>query len=208
MKVTCLACGETAQMRVGLTGGIGSGKSEVARIFEDLGAFIIDTDVLAREAVAPHSDGLMAIAHVWPQVIREGNLDRMALGEIVFHDPAERERLNSIIHPFIRRLAQEKEKHAKPGQLVVHVVPLLFETGYNELVDKTILIVAPEEDRISRVVQRDRIDEMHVRARMAAQIHPDDARKLADYVIENDGNLGHLRERTRATFDALMKVSC
>ena len=190
-------------MRVGLTGGIGAGKSEVARILEEMGAFVIDTDVLARDAVAPHSDGLMAIARVWPQVIHNGALDRVALAEIVFHDPLARERLNSIVHPFVRRLAQEKEKHARAGQLIVHVVPLLFETGYGELVDKSILVIAPEADRIARVVMRDRIDEAHVRVRMAAQMDPEDARKLADYVIENDGNLAHLRERTRIVYVGL-----
>ncbi len=190
-------------MRIGLTGGIGSGKSEVARILEELGAFIVDTDVLAREAVAPHSDGLMAVARVWPHVIRNGQLDRPALAEVIFHDPLARERLNSIVHPFIRRLAQEREKHAKPGQLIVHVVPLLFETGYGDLVAKSILVVAPDEDRIRRVMLRDRIDELHVRARMAAQIDPADARKRADFVVENDGNLAHLRERVRSVYDAL-----
>ncbi len=191
-------------MRVGLTGGIGAGKSEVARIFEELGAFIIDTDVLAREAVAPHSDGLMAIARAWPGVVRDGALDRTALAEIVFSDPQARERLNSIVHPFVRRLAQEREKHAHPGQLIVHVVPLLFETGYRELVDKSILVVSPLDERIARVIQRDRVDEPHIRARIAVQIQPEDARKLADYVIENDGNLGHLRERTTAVYRELV----
>lgn len=190
-------------MRVGLTGGIGSGKSEVARIFEELGAFIIDTDVLAREAVAPHSDGLMAIARVWPHVVKNGQLDRNALAEIVFHDPAARERLNSIVHPFVRRLAQEREKHAQPGQIIAHVVPLLFETGYGALVDKAVLVIAPLSDRIARVVQRDRVDEADVRARIDAQIAPEVARKMADYVIENDGNLAHLRERAQAIYAEL-----
>ncbi|MEO9169937.1 MAG: dephospho-CoA kinase [Candidatus Aquilonibacter sp.] len=193
-------------MRVGLTGGIGSGKSEVARIFRDLGAFIIDTDALARDAVAPHSDGLMAIARVWPQVILGGALDRTALAEIVFHDPLARERLNAIVHPFVRRLAQEREKHAKPGAPVVHVVPLLFETGYGELVDKSVVVIAPDEDRIARVVTRDRIDEAHVRIRMAAQINPQEARKRADYVIENDGNLVHLRKRAGEVYAQLLSL--
>lgn len=187
-------------MRVGLTGGIGSGKSEVARIFEELGAFIVDTDILAREAVAPNSDGLLAIARVWPAVVRSGQLDRNALAEIVFKNPDERERLNQIVHPFVRRLAQECEKHARPEQLIVHVVPLLFETGYLELVDTSVLVIAPESDRIARVMQRDRIDEAHVRARIAAQIDPEEARKRADIVIENDGNLGHLRQRVEAVY--------
>ncbi len=191
-------------MRVGLTGGIGSGKSEVARLFEELGAFIIDTDVLAREAVAPHSDGLMAIARAWPGVVRDGALDRTALAEIVFSDPQARERLNSIVHPFVRRLAQEREKHAHPGQVIVHVVPLLFETGYATLVDKSVLVVSPLDQRIARVMQRDHVDEAHVRARVVTQIDPEEARKLADHVIENDGNLAHLRESTTAVYQKLV----
>jgi dephospho-CoA kinase len=191
-------------MRVGLTGGIGSGKSEVARILEELGAFVIDTDELAREAVAPGSDGLMAIARRWPQVVRAGQLDRAALAQIVFADPRERERLNEIVHPFVRRLALEREKHARPGQLVVHVVPLLFETRYDVLVDASILVIAPEAERIARVVRRDRVDEGDVRARIAAQIDPEVAKSRADYVIENDANLVHLRERTRSVYEALL----
>lgn len=191
-------------MRVGLTGGIGSGKSEVAKILAELGALVIDTDVLAREAVAPHSDGLMAIARVWPGVIHSGALDRKALADIVFHDPSARERLNSIVHPFVRRLALESEKHAPPGQLIVHVVPLLFETGYADLVDKSIVVIAPDDARVARVLARDSVTESDVRARMAAQIEPSEARRRADYVIENDGDLDHLRARTTEIYDALI----
>jgi dephospho-CoA kinase len=190
-------------LRVGLTGGIGSGKSEVARIFEELGAYIVDTDQLAREAVAPNSDGLLAVAHAWPSAVRGGTLDRTALAEVVFSDPQARQRLNEIVHPFVRRLAIEREANAKDGQVVVHIVPLLFETGYVDLVDRTVVVIAPENERIARVVQRDHTDEAHVRARMAAQMDPEEARARADYVIENDGNLDHLRERTRGVFNAL-----
>lgn len=192
-------------MRVGLTGGIGSGKSEVARIFEDLGAFIIDTDVLAREAVAPYSDGLMQIARIWPQVVRNNALDRAALGEIVFSDADARARLNAIVHPHVRRLARERETFAKPGQMIVHVVPLLFETGYDRDIDKSVLVAAPNEQRIARIVARDHLDEAHVRARMAAQVAPDEARRRADIVIENDTTLAELRERSASAYDALMK---
>ncbi|MDQ6929470.1 MAG: dephospho-CoA kinase [Candidatus Eremiobacteraeota bacterium] len=189
--------------RVGLTGGIGSGKSEVARILESLGAFIIDTDFLAREAVAPNSDGLRAIAQAWPGVVRNGGLDRGALGEIIFTDPAARERLNAIVHPFVRQLAAEKERHAKDDQIVVHMVPLLFETGYADACDASIVVVSPDDQRIARVVRRDRLTQEQVRARMAAQIHPDDARARATYAIENDGDLAHLRDRTKAVFEKL-----
>jgi dephospho-CoA kinase len=190
-------------MRVGLTGGIGSGKSEVARILESLGAYIIDTDKLAREAVCPGSDALRHIARVWPSVVHQDRLDRAALAQIVFNDPGAREKLNSIVHPHVVRLADESERYAKPGQLVVHVVPLLFETGYDARMDASILVVAPQDERLRRVVTRDRLSEEQVRARMGSQIDPEQARTRATYVIENDGDLAHLRERTRTVYEAL-----
>ncbi len=196
-------CCEIPEVRVGLTGGIGSGKSAVAKILGELGAYVIDTDEVAREAVAPNSDALREIARIWPHAIRDGALDRAALAEIVFADAGARSRLNAIVHPHVRRLAFERESRAKPGALVVHVVPLLFETNYAALVDRSVLVVAPEEKRIERVVARDGLDEAHVRARIAAQIDPALARAKADYVVENDGDVAHLRERTRAVYDEL-----
>ncbi|MGA8534750.1 MAG: dephospho-CoA kinase [Candidatus Tumulicola sp.] len=190
-------------MRVGLTGGIGSGKTAVATFFEEFGAFVIDTDLLAREAVAPNSDGFLAITHDWPEAVRHGMLDRAALAEIVFSDPAARERLNAILHPHVRRLAIEREARARPGQLVVVVVPLLFETNYDAIVDRSVLVVASEATRIARIVARDQLDETRVQARMDAQIPVDMARARADFVIENDGDLGSLRERARRIYDRL-----
>jgi dephospho-CoA kinase len=190
-------------MRVGLTGGIGAGKSEVARILESLGAYIIDTDDLAREAVAPGSDALRQIARTWPDVVRDECLDRAALAQIVFRDPTARERLNGIVHPHVRRLADERERYAQPGQPIVHVVPLLFETGYDKRVDRSIVVVAPQSERIRRVVQRDRLTEEQVRARMGSQIDPEEAKVRATYCIENDGDLSHLREQTRAVYASL-----
>ncbi|MDQ2681396.1 MAG: dephospho-CoA kinase [Candidatus Eremiobacteraeota bacterium] len=189
--------------RVGLTGGIGSGKSEVARFLEELGAFIIDTDLLAREAVAPNSDGLRAIARKWPSVVRGNGLDRGALAEIVFSDPSAREILNQIVHPFVRRLAQQREVHARSDQLIVHVVPLLFETGYGDRVDASILVISPDDQRIARVVQRDRLSEAQVHARIGAQIDPIAARARATHIIENDGDLSHLRAGVERVYNAL-----
>ena len=129
-------------------------------IFAGLGAFVVDTDAIAREVVAPNSDGLMEIARVWPHTVRDGTLDRAALADIVFADASARERLNALLHPHIRRLALEREARAKPGQLIVHVVPLLFETGYDRLVDRSVLVArAARSERIARVVERDRLDE-------------------------------------------------
>jgi len=190
-------------MRVGLTGGLGAGKSEVARIFESLGAYIIETDVLARQAVAPNSDGLRAIARAWAAVVQGDSLNRAALAEIVFRDESARERLNAIVHPFVRQLALEREANAKPGQIVVHVVPLLFETDYAQQCDATVAVIAPDELRVRRVLERDRWSEDQISARMRAQIDPNDARRRATYVIENDGDLDYLRERTEAVFEAI-----
>ena len=103
-------------MRVGLTGGIGSGKSVAAEAFASLGAFVIDTDVLAREAVAPGGDAFMQIAREWPAVVRSGAVDRTALARIVFEDPAARLRLNAIVHPHVRRLALDREAATAPGR--------------------------------------------------------------------------------------------
>ncbi len=189
--------------RVGLTGGIGSGKSEVARFLEELGAFIIDTDLLAREAVAPKSDGLRAIARKWPSVVRGNGLDRGALAEIVFGDPTARESLNRIVHPFVRRLAAEREVHARADQLIVHVVPLLFETGYADRVDASIVVISPQHERIARVIQRDRLSDAQVHARIGAQIDPAEARLRATHVIENDGDLSHLRAGVERVYTAL-----
>jgi len=193
-------------MRVGLTGGIGSGKSTVAEIFTDLGAYVVDTDVIAREVVAPQSDGLLEVARLWPAVVRDGVLDRAALADIVFADAQARAELNAVLHPHIRRMALERESHAVGGQIIVHVVPLLFETGYDALVDRSVLVVAPLERRIARIVERDRTDEARVAARVTAQIDPEFARERADYVIENDEGLESLRARTKNIYEALASL--
>lgn len=195
-------------MRVGLTGGIGSGKSAVARLFSDWGAAIIDTDVLAREVVAPGSAGFAQIAHRWPAVVnRQGSLDRAALARIVFADPAARDALTGIIHPRVRERAAEREAAAQPGAIVVHVVPLLFESDYAKTCDKTVLVVAPQPVRIARVIERDALTPEAVEARMAAQIDPVRAAGFADYVIENDGDLGVLEQRARSVYAALQSQS-
>lgn len=192
-------------MRVGLTGGIGSGKSEVAKIFARLGAFVIDTDELARDAVAPGSAGLREIAALWPEVVRDGALDRAALAAIVFADDAQRERLNAIVHPEVRRLAAEREREAAPGQIVVQVIPLLFEVGLDAQMDANVVVVAPDAARLARVLARDGVDETHARARMAAQIAPGEARRRAGFVIENDADLATLRARTAAVYESLKR---
>ncbi|MEA2786378.1 MAG: dephospho-CoA kinase [Candidatus Eremiobacteraeota bacterium] len=193
-----------AKLRVGLTGGIGSGKSAVASSFAELGATVIDSDVLAREVVAPGSDGLREIRAFWPAAIgADGALDRPALAAIVFADDAARARLNAITHPLVRARAAALEL-AAPDGLVVHVVPLLFEGDFWRTCDKTVVVTAPSETRVARVVARDATDAAAVERRMAAQIDPAVARARADYVIENDGDLDALRRRAAQVHAALL----
>lgn len=194
-----------AKLRVGLTGGIGSGKSAVAAMFAVRGATIIDADVLAREVVAPGSEGLRAIAARWPQALAaDGTLDRAALAAIVFDDDAARAELNAITHPRVRARAAEIERDAPDG-LVVHVIPLLFEGDYWRSCDATVVVIAPPDVRVARVIARDTAERAAVEKRMAAQIDPEQARRRADYVIENDGDLDDLRERSNRVYDALVR---
>ena len=194
-----------AKLRVGLTGGIGSGKSAVAAAFAQRGATIIDADVLARVVVAPGSDGLAEIGANWPQAIRaDGALDRAALARIVFDDEAARERLNAITHPRVRERAAAMERDAPDG-IVVHVIPLLFEGDFWRSCEKTVVVIAPPEVRIARVIGRDSTERAAIERRIAAQIDPAIARTRADYVIENDGDLEELRERSGLVYDRLLR---
>ena len=194
-----------AKLRVGLTGGIGSGKSAVAALFAERGAAVIDADVLARDVVAPGSDGLREIRALWPAAVgADGALDRPALAAVVFADDAARARLNAITHPRVRARAAELER-AAPDGLVVHVVPLLFEGDFWRGCDKTVVVIAPDEARVARVVARDAAEPAAVERRMAAQIDPALARARADYVIENGGDLRELRERSAEVHAALLR---
>jgi dephospho-CoA kinase len=173
-------------------------------MWRERGALIIDADQLARDAVAPGTDGLRAIAARWPAVIApDGTLDRPALAHIVFNDPAQREALNAIVHPRVRALADAREAEAPEGSLAVHVIPLLFEGEYWRTCDATVAVIAPDAERVTRVVQRDGINAEGVLARMRAQIDPAAARSLATYVIENDADLATLRTRADAIYDRL-----
>ena len=192
-------------MRVGLTGGIGAGKSAVASIWGDRGASIIDADHLAREAVAPGSRALREVGIRWPQVIApDGTLDRLALARIVFADDDERATLNGIIHPRVRALARVREAESPPGALIVHVVPLLFESEYWRTMDANVVVIAPLEARIARVMERDGLDRESVLERMRAQIDPEEARRRATYAIDNDADFETLRARANAVYDKLV----
>jgi dephospho-CoA kinase len=175
----------------------------VAQLFSDWGALIIDADQLARDVVAPGTPGLDEVTKLWPQTVVGGALDRAALSRIVFDDAAARDRLNAIIHPRVRALAAAMDEGAPKGTIVVHVVPLLFEGDYWKMCNATVLVAAPVEQRIARVIARDGWTREAVEARMRAQIDPERARAMAHFVIENDRDLATLETRSRAVFDIL-----
>ncbi len=194
------------RLRVGLTGGIGAGKSEAAKAFAEFGALVIDADALAREAVARGSAGLEQIRGHWSEVVApDGTLDRVALARIVFHEPPALELLNGIIHPFVRARSLEREAAAARDQIVIHDVPLLFEAGFYQACDANVVVVAELETRVARLIARGGIDPSEIERRMRAQIDPDRARELADYTLSNDGTLGELRLAARDVFDDLLE---
>ena len=186
---------------IGLTGGIGSGKSAVARLFAARGVPVIDADELSREATRPGAPALAEIAALWPDVVgSDGVLDRRRLGAHVFGDPAARARLEAVLHPRIVALCNERARAlADAGhRLALYEAALLVETGrYGEL-DGLIVVDAPEDVRVARVVARDGLREADVRARIAAQLPMADKRRVATHIIENDGDLTTLGARVAA----------
>jgi dephospho-CoA kinase len=175
---------------IGLTGGIASGKSAVAEELRRRGAVIIDSDVLAREVVAPGSPGLAAVvARFGAGVVRpDGTLDRAALGRIVFADPVARADLEAIVHPAVRARAAELAAAAPPDALVVQMIPLLVETGQADAFDAVVVVDADPETQVARVMARDGLDRDAALARLAAQASRAERLAAADHVVANDGS--------------------
>ena len=179
---------------VGLTGGIGSGKSEVARRLAALGALVIDADALAREAVAPGSDGLaQVVAHFGAEVLApDGSLDRPALGRVVFADPEKLAALNAIVHPYVGRRSAQLMAAAPEDGVVVYDVPLLVENHLEGAYDVVVVVDASEATQLARLTGTRGMSEADARARMAAQATREQRRAVADVVIDNDGDLAAL----------------
>jgi len=190
-------------MRVlGLTGGIGSGKSMVAQIFARLGAVVIDADQLAREVVEPGQPALQEIATAFGRdvLLSDGRLDRSKLAGIIFADPAERARLDAITHPRIRaRMDQEiKARRSGPGVLIVDI-PLLYENARTHSVERVIVVWVDPQTQLRRIRRRDGLSAEAARQRIAAQMPLDAKRARADHVIDNSGS----REDTRRQVEAI-----
>jgi dephospho-CoA kinase len=187
-------------LRVGLTGGIGSGKSEVARRLAEHGAVLIDADVAARKVVEPGSPGLAQVAEAFgDEVLRpDGSLNRERLGGIVFGDPGLRAKLNAIVHPLVREWMQEAERaamRANGDAVVVHDVPLLAESRGPAGFDAVIVVDVPPDLQLERLVSRRGMPAEQARARMAAQAGREQRLAVADIVIDNSGSLDDLDRR-------------
>ncbi|BDO42133.1 dephospho-CoA kinase [Cellulomonas sp. NTE-D12] len=186
--------------RIGLTGGIAAGKSVAARRFIELGAVLIDADALAREVVAPGTLGLEQVVETFgPEVLAaDGSLDRAALAARVFADTEARRRLEALLHPQVRRLAAEREAAAAaidPDAVVVHDIPLLVETGQAETFGMVVVVHAPQEQRVSRLVDGRGMPEAEARARVAAQADDDARLAAADVVLDGTGTDDELRRQ-------------
>jgi len=194
-------------LQVGLTGGIGSGKSEVTRLLAAEGAVVVDSDVLAREAVAPGTPGLAAVVDEFGTGVLapDGSLDRSALGRLVFADPARRAALEAIVHPYVRRRSAEIAHAAPPGSVVVHDVPLLVEKDLQRLYDVVVVVDADEDTQVRRLVGLRAMSEADARARVAAQASRERRLAAADLVVANDGDLAALRDRVGTLWAELVR---
>ncbi|KPC93650.1 dephospho-CoA kinase [Streptomyces albus] len=195
-------------VKVGLTGGIGAGKSEVSRLLAEHGAVIVDADRIAREVVEPGTPGLAAVvAEFGEEVLApDGSLDRPRLGSLVFADPDRLAALNAIVHPLVGERSAELEREAAAADenaVIVHDVPLLTENGLAPLYDTVVVVDASDETRLDRLVRLRGMAEQEARARMAAQATREERLAVADIVIDNDGPIEALPPRVRAVWEQL-----
>jgi dephospho-CoA kinase len=194
-------------LKVGLTGGIGAGKSEVSRLLVECGAVLIDSDRIAREVVAPGTPGLGAVVAAFGEDVLapDGSLDRPRLGSVVFSDPEKLAVLNKIVHPLVRARSSELEDAAAEDSVVVHDVPLLTENGLAPLYDVVVVVDAGPGTQLDRLVRQRGMTEEDARARMAAQATREQRREIADIVIDNDVPLDELRRRVKDVWAGLAR---
>ena len=195
-------------MRVGLTGGVASGKSAVACMLSELGAVVVDADVLAREVVEPGTPGLAAVVAEFGDGVLadDGTLDRPALGAVVFGDQVARRRLEAILHPLIRARGAAIEAEAGADALVVHDIPLLVETGQAGSFDAVVVVDVPVETQVERMVGDRGMSEADARARVAAQASLEARMEAATHVVDNTGTREDLRDRVTEVFEELVST--
>ena len=191
----------------GLTGGIASGKSTVSRMLRELGAQVLDADVLAREVVAPGTPGLAGVAARFPGVVgADGQLDRAALGARVFADPAERAALNALLHPLIAQAFLERTQALAEAGVprVIYDAPLLIENGLHTRMEGVILVAVPREVQRARLMARDGLSAEAAEARLASQLPLEAKRQHATWVVDNSGDLAATRAQVEASWKALV----
>ena len=181
-------------MRIGLTGGIGAGKSEVSKRLAAQGAIVIDADLIAREVVEPGTDGLAEVIEAFgPGVLGpDGSLDRARLGDIVFADPQLLARLNAIVHPRVGARMRELEDTALPGAIIVHDVPLITENNLADAYDLVVVVDVPPRIQLDRLVRLRGMSREQAQARIAAQAGRDQRLAVAGIVVDNSGSLAEL----------------
>ncbi|MGW0061308.1 dephospho-CoA kinase [Streptosporangium sandarakinum] len=192
-------------LKVGLTGGIGSGKSEVSRRLASLGAVVIDADRIAREVVEPGTEGLARVVEAFGAGIlrADGTLDRPKLGSIVFSDPERLAVLNGIVHPLVGARVAELQDRADADAIVVYDVPLLAENGLALMYDVVVVVDAADDVRIARLVELRGMARQDAEARIAAQASREDRLKVADIVVPNEGSLEELTARAEEVWAEL-----
>jgi len=190
---------------VGLTGGIGSGKSTVSGMLRELGAVVIDSDVLAREVVAPGTPGLAQVVEAFGAEVlaADGSMDRAKVGAIVFADPEQRRRLEAIVWPLVAAESAALAATAGPDDVVVHDIPLLVETGQETGFDAVVVVDVPVETQVERLVRDRGMDEQEARSRIAAQATREQRLAAATHVIDNTGTLEDLRRRVAEVLSEL-----
>lgn len=196
-------------IRIGLTGGIASGKSTVGEQLARLGALVVDSDQLARDVVAPGTPGLAQVVRRFGDgvLLPGGGLDRPALGALVFTDEQARADLNAIVHPLVRAAAASIEAQvADPYAIVVQMIPLLVETGQQHDFDALVVVDVDEQVQLERLMVRNGLDEQQARARISAQASRVERLRVATFVIRNDAGLDELAERTHAVWHELVKL--
>lgn len=188
---------------VALTGGIGAGKSLVANYLFTLGAQVIDADQLARAAIERGSAGFdEVIATFGDSILKDGDIDRRALGEIIFNDPEKRKLLEGIIHPRVQQALADARKSLLEDEILIYEIPLLVETNAASKFDLVITVEAPLEARIERLKARG-LYQSEIEKRMANQVTPDERRAIANFVIENEGNEEELLRKVEALWEDL-----
>jgi dephospho-CoA kinase len=193
---------------VGLTGGIASGKSLVAKLLKDLGAYVIDADEIAHQVIQPGTPAYREILqHFGKEILREdGTIDRSKLGKLVFRDPAKRSLLESIIHP--RVFAEEEAKRRQrvqqePDAVIIFDAPLLIETGAHEIMDKVIVVYADRKTQLKRLKERDRLDPEEAKRRVAAQLPLSNKKRYADYLIDGMASPSEVAKQTGTIYQEL-----